>query len=46
MAQHFALAPASLITSADATGAPPPKLRNRLRIYLRTRHYSIRREEA
>lgn len=35
-----------LATAAVAPGAPPPKLLDRLRIHLRTRHYSIRTEEA
>lgn len=35
-----------LATAAAAPGAPPPKLLDRLRIHLRTRHYSIRTEEA
>ena len=35
-----------LATAAAAPGAPPPKLLERLRIHLRTRHYSIRTEEA
>lgn len=34
--------PAQILTS----GAQPPKLLDRLRIHLRTRHYSIRTEEA
>src|SRR5574337_714738 len=35
-----------LATAAAAPGAPPPKLLDRLRIHLRTRHYSIRTEEV
>lgn len=43
MAQPSAPAPA---TPSTAASAQPPKLLDRLRIHLRTRHYSIRTEEA
>ncbi len=37
---------ASAIAMPNAASAPPPKLLERMRIHLRTRHYSIRTEVA
>lgn len=46
MTRHLAPTAAPPVTSAGVTGASPPKLLDRLRVHLRTRHYSIRTEEA
>ena len=46
MAPVFGLPPAPPAPAGGGAAAPPPKLLDRMRIHLRTRHYSMRTEEA